>query len=142
PPVQQGRLPGAEDGLRFHLAGGVRTQQTGSPRYGRAIGGSTDDVARRRSRFVGFGRATFALNDLERVSNCAYFDYQRERVFVRTDKKVAKLVKRAKKKPPAPKPNQLVELSCESCVLCGSREIKAGPKVRRRQTDLRFSASA
>jgi hypothetical protein len=34
---------------------------------------STDDVARRRSRFVAYGRATFALKDLERVSNCAYF---------------------------------------------------------------------
>jgi hypothetical protein len=32
---------------------------------------STDDVARRRSRFVAYGRATFALKDLERVSNCA-----------------------------------------------------------------------
>ena len=31
---------------------------------------STDDVARRRSRFVVYGRATFALKDLERVSNC------------------------------------------------------------------------
>ena len=103
---------------------------------------STDDVARRRSRFVAYGRATFALKDLERVSNCAYFDYQRERVFVRTDKKVAKLVKRAKKKPPAPKPNQVIELTCEKCVLCGSPEIKAGRKVRqRRLTDLRFSAS-
>jgi len=34
-----GRLPGAEDGLRFHLAGGVRTRQTGSSWCGRAIGG-------------------------------------------------------------------------------------------------------
>ena len=91
---------------------------------------------------MAYGRATFALKDLERVSNCAYFDYQRERVFVRTDKKVAKLVKRAKKKPPAPKPNQVIELTCEKCVLCGSPEIKAGRKVRqRRLTDLRFSAS-
>jgi predicted RecB family nuclease len=103
---------------------------------------STDDVARRRSRFVAYGRATFALKDLERVSNCAYFDYQRERVFVRTDKKVAKLVKRAKKKPPAHKPNQVIELTCEKCVLCGSAAIKAGRKVwQRRLTDLRFSAS-
>jgi predicted RecB family nuclease len=103
---------------------------------------STDDVARRRSRFVAYGRATFALKDLERVSNCAYFDYQRERVFVRTDKKVAKLVKRAKKKPPAHKPNQVIELICEKCVLCGSPAIKAGRKAwQRRLTDLRFSAS-
>ena len=103
---------------------------------------STDDVARRRSRFVAYGRATFALKDLERVSNCSYFDYQRERVFVRTDKKVAKLVKRAKKKPPAPKPNQVIELTGEKCVLCGSPAIRAGRKVwQRRLTDLRFSAS-
>jgi predicted RecB family nuclease len=102
----------------------------------------TDDVAKRRSRFVAYGHATFALKDLERVSNCAYFDYQRERVFIRTDKKVAKLVKRAKKKLPAHKPNQVIELTCEKCVLCGSPEIKAGRKVRqRRLTDLRFSAS-
>jgi hypothetical protein len=103
---------------------------------------STDDVARQRSKFVTYGRATFALKDLERVSNCAYFDYQRERVFVRTDKKVAKVVKRVKKKPPGRTPNQMIELTCESCVLCGSPEIKAGRKVwQRRLTDLRFSAS-
>ena len=82
------------------------------------------------------------MKDLERVSNCAYFDYQRERVFVRTDKKVAKLVKRAKRRPPAHKPNQVIELTCEKCVLCGSPQIKAGRTVRqRRLTDLWFSAS-
>jgi predicted RecB family nuclease len=117
----------------------------GKPEVPGAVGPSvvsTDDVARRRSRFVAYGRATFALKDLEQVSNCAYFDYQRERVFARTDKKVAKLVKRAKRKPPARKPNQVIELTCEKCVLCDSPEIKAGRKVwQRRLTDLRFSAS-
>jgi predicted RecB family nuclease len=102
---------------------------------------STDDAAKRRSRFVVYGRATFALKDLERVSNCAYFDYQRERVFVRSDKKVARIIKRIKKKPRAPKPNQRIDLSCDTCVLCGSRDVKAGRETRRRLIDLRFSES-
>ena len=97
-------------GLSVHAIGNESFQQWSRHRSQQnpwRIG--IDDVARRRSRFVAYGRATFALKDLERVSNCAYFDYQRERVYVRTDKKVAKLVKQAKKKLLARKPNQVIE---------------------------------
>ena len=48
-------------------------------------------------------------------------------------KVLADLVAGAKKKLPAPQPNQVIELTCEKCVLCGSPEIKAGRKVRQRR---------
>lgn len=87
-----------------------------------------------------WGRPTFVLKDLERASACAYFDYQRERVFVRTNKRVAKIEK-VRKKSHQPRVNKRIELSCKHCPNCGSRRIKRIQKLHRLTIDLQFSRS-
>jgi hypothetical protein len=100
---------------------------------------NTRDIAKSRRRWVGFGRPTFILVDLERASNCAHFDYQRERVFARTDKKVARIMRRRRRRATLGTPNQLVEIGCEACPLCSGKNIRPTTPVHRRVADLQFS---
>jgi len=87
-----------------------------------------------------WGRPVFVLKDLERASTCAYFDYQRERVFVRTSRKMANAEKANKKKEHLLPVNKRIEVSCKHCSHCNSRKIRSYQKVSRRVIDLRFSS--
>ncbi len=53
------------------------------------------DNVKEGSSYAKWGKVDFIWKDLEHINNCAYFDYQREKVFVRTDKRLLK----AKSKP-------------------------------------------
>lgn len=100
----------------------------------------TRDIGNSRRRWVEYCKPTFVLEDLERASNCAHFDYQRERVFARTDKRLARRQQQKRRKITAPSPNKRVELTCESCAKCGSKTITPGRRqFRRRVADLKFS---
>src|SRR5262249_53429626 len=56
----------------------------------------TSELPKPSQKWPVYGRPTFVLNDLQRASECAYFDYQRERVYLRTDKRFKQINKRAK----------------------------------------------
>jgi predicted RecB family nuclease len=100
---------------------------------------NTKDIAKSRRRWVEYGRPTFLLADLERASNCAHFDYQRERVFARTDKKVARITRQRRRRATVGNPYQNVEIGCEACTLCGGKNIRPTTPVHRRVADLQFS---
>jgi predicted RecB family nuclease len=87
-----------------------------------------------------WGRPTFVLQNLERASACAYFDYQRERVFVRTSRRIAGIQK-ARTKHRQLRVNKLIELSAMKCPYCGSKEIKRTQRLNRVSIDLLFSRS-
>jgi predicted RecB family nuclease len=63
-----------------------------------------------------FGKADFLLSDFEHVNNCAYYDYQREKVYFRAEKRIRHHVTtkkrryRINKQVEIPHPNQ-----CEHC---------------------------
>lgn len=100
---------------------------------------NTKDVAKGRRQWVKYGRPTFILANLAHASNCAHFDYQRERVFARTDKKVARITRRTKRKATLATPNQRIEIGCTICTQCGSKNIRPTTPVYRRVADLQFS---
>ena len=50
-----------------------------------------DDIEQKTS--FRFGKADFVLNELDFINKCAYFDYQRQRIYVKTEKKVKKALK-------------------------------------------------
>ena len=75
-----------------------------------------------------WGRPRFVLQDFDHVNRCAYFDYQRDKVFIRTNAAVrqACLRQRRRKKRAKPPPNQEVEITSDSCPFCkGGRIIRA-----------------
>jgi predicted RecB family nuclease len=100
-----------------------------------------DDVAPSGRRQ--WGRPKFALQDFDHVNRCAYFDYQRDKVFVRTSKAVRGtcLSQRKQKKRAKLPVNREVEITSDSCPFCKeNRIIRLGKKRRVKLVyDLKFT---
>jgi predicted RecB family nuclease len=94
-------------------------------------------------RFGGymFEKQDFALDDFEYINRCSYFDYQRNKILIKTDKELLRtrrLKERYKKI--KNKPNQEINL-CKSrkCPRCKSKRLKTvGGKKSRMVVDLKF----
>jgi predicted RecB family nuclease len=92
-----------------------------------------------------WGEMVFALPDFSFVNERAYFDYQRDKVFVRTNKTLQrgrdqKGTKRWKKNR---RVNREVELSSQSCPFCGGTEVTRhqNRSLARLAFDLRITRS-
>jgi predicted RecB family nuclease len=89
-----------------------------------------------------FGKADFCLPDLEFVNKCAYFDYQRNRAYIRT-----RSSRRGKKPRPTPrrsrpvKVNKRIEAACKKCPYCRSRRLSQGKALSTRTIDIKFLLS-
>jgi predicted RecB family nuclease len=95
------------------------------------------------------GRVHFFHPDFEHISHCAHFDYQRQRVFVRT----SKVLKKNRKRPTRNENKKLkvgryIEIISDRCPECGGTEITrwskgtkvtGGPRVKR-VLDLAFTS--
>jgi hypothetical protein len=86
-----------------------------------------------------FGKISFVFPELDFVNKCAYFDYQREKVYVRTSK-VLKGIQRIKQRDKRKKTrlNARIELLSRKCPRCGSRQLEHGKKSSRVVADLKF----
>ncbi|MBW4456870.1 MAG: IS66 family transposase [Nostoc indistinguendum CM1-VF10] len=86
-----------------------------------------------------FGKIEFVFPELNFVNKCAYFDYQREKVFVRTNRDLKQINRRAKTlKHHNIKPNKLIEISANICQFCKSKKITQQHEIQRQVIDLRF----
>jgi hypothetical protein len=86
-----------------------------------------DDIARSSNRRE-FCQAQFALQDFDHVNQCAYFDYQREKVFLRTSKAVRRACAPHRKKWTGLRATREVESSAEVCPNCGGARITRLPR--------------
>ncbi len=70
-------------------------------------------------------RADFALPDFAFINKCAYFDYQRDRVFIRTSPSLKRhqTRKRSRQGKKNLWVNQCVELSSQTCPFCNGRAL-------------------
>jgi len=70
-------------------------------------------------------RARFALEDLDHVNSCAYFDYQREKVYLRTSEAVRRACRNHRKRRKSPKlpVNRDVEIQSNDCPGCKGKRI-------------------
>ncbi len=102
----------------------------------------SDELASTKPRKHKFGKSEFCLPDLEFVNRCAYFDYQRDRVYVRSRKRPSAAKVRAKSKRSSRiRVNKRIELRCKRCPGCNSRQLSEGPLLSRQTIDIKFSAS-
>lgn len=103
------------------------------------------DVASiKREKVYPFGTNDFALPALDQINKAGYWDYQRNRIFLRTDNKVRAAVQRtAKRKQHSVKINQTIQLDerPSSCQDCGSHTVDRYGWVTRIIHDLKFSKS-
>jgi predicted RecB family nuclease len=87
----------------------------------------------------------FFVPDFEFVNQRAYFDYQRDRVFIRTSKSLKRsiLPGRKKKGKKNLRANHSVEISAEECPFCGGTDVNRSRdgRLARLVFDLRFRRS-
>ncbi len=73
-----------------------------------------------------WGQASFILPDFKHINKCAYFDYQREKVFLRTSKAIRKdCIARARRRRKIKKlrPNRVIWIRSKKCPHCGDTDI-------------------
>jgi predicted RecB family nuclease len=103
----------------------------------------TDELRTDKPRWRMFTHKEFALEIFEHVSKCAYFDYQREKVFLRTDLQLKTINKQHRKlKRTKLRPNQKLVLEARKCLRCRSRKIEHRVRHNCVLLDLRFSESS
>jgi hypothetical protein len=98
----------------------------------RTGGAPADPVVVRADHFVPeaaksiWNQTSVLFPDFERLNQCAYFDYQREHVFVRGNKHLRRIRKKNPRRLPTPlRPNKRVVFPVRQCPHCGGRRLKA-----------------
>lgn len=89
-----------------------------------------------------FMRNDFALPEMELINNCSYFDYQRERVYVRMEngrKQYHK--KKVKSKGIRNRINKTIKIISLVCPKCGNSKLKKLKELNKRVANLKFSNS-
>jgi predicted RecB family nuclease len=85
-----------------------------------------------------FKKAEFLLPEFEKVNRCAYFDYQRERVYARTTRNIVANTHRQAHTLRHPSRDTEVVMRCKACTQCGCKRLSLREPIRRRMIDLKF----
>jgi len=100
----------------------------------------TEEMLKERPHWDLFRPRDYASDDFKHVTKCAYFDYQREKVFVRTHRHFRLINKRHRKhKQTTTRPNEIVEIKCDRCPRCKKKSIERTKTLTRLVIDLKFS---
>ncbi|HEY2580521.1 MAG TPA: TM0106 family RecB-like putative nuclease [Mucilaginibacter sp.] len=92
-------------------------------------------------------KTTFIVNEsffpeIKFINECSYFDYQREKVYAKTNpsiKKIKNIALREKKYFYDLKPNKIIDLKRLSCDYCKSEHIYTSQLLSKKIIDLKFS---
>jgi predicted RecB family nuclease len=100
----------------------------------------TKDLITDRPHWGIFRAKEYASEDLKRVNKCAYFDYQREKVLVRTHRNFRTINTRSRtRQKTSLRPNATSSMEMTSCPKCESAAIKPLKEMNHLLVDLRFS---
>jgi predicted RecB family nuclease len=108
----------------------------GSPRVARA-----EDIPASTTRRE-FGQGHFAFPELEFVNECAYFDYQRDKVFLRTNKRLRRVrAQKGRRSKHKPRVNRRIVIRSLRCPFCQGKAIRRYPEKMHVKLayDLRFT---
>lgn len=81
-----------------------------------------DEVAKLSYRRE-FCHAKFSIPDFNHVNQCAYFDYQREKIFLRTNKTIRRACANLRKRLPRPRASRETEATDDICPFCRGARI-------------------
>ena len=87
--------------------------------------------------------ATFVLPEFGEISKCAHFDYQREKVLVRTNATIRRAFSQKQKKSRStPRVNKRLWITVRKCPFCKSSKIRSEKRVKRKLSfDLKVTKS-
>lgn len=94
----------------------------------------------KRQNLYKFGRNDYQNEDFNVITKYAYFDYQREKIYLRTDKNIRRTAKKnIKSLKSANKINKVVKMPLpESCPFCPSKQFSIHERRRKIVIDLNF----
>jgi predicted RecB family nuclease len=99
----------------------------------------TEDSQGHAGRRHRFGKKKSTLPGFDYLNKCAYFDHQRDKVFVRTNPRLRAVNQRRRRaRRPALPINKVVELPCERCLSCNSRKLFQIGSITQQIIDLRY----
>jgi predicted RecB family nuclease len=99
----------------------------------------TEDSQRYSRRRHQFGKQESTLPGFDYLNKSAYFDHQRDKVFVRTIPLLRAVNQRRRRARRLVLPiNKVVELSCKRCLSCNSRKLFQMRGISRQIIDLRY----
>ncbi len=109
----------------------------------RSGGQSPKDVVHtetlKRDNPFGFKRNTFSFPELDVINKAAYWDYQRERVYVKSNARLKRALSRSPGKRKVLSPNQTIDCPApRSCPRCGSNRFFTDGKKSKTVADLKF----
>jgi predicted RecB family nuclease len=116
----------------------ISTDAITLPGHGRGSVVNTADLKPASCGSHRFQKIEFALPAFDVVNRSAYFDYQRQKIFVRTSPSLRRILKRAVPRRLRLKPNKVLQLEAKKCVSCGSRKISQLRPVTKTMIDLKF----
>jgi predicted RecB family nuclease len=100
----------------------------------------TEEIKQGRSHWKIFSPRQPVLEDFNFLTKCAYFDYQREKVLVRTHGQFRSINRQHRKlKHTNICPNKLVKLESDRCRQCNSKKLQQIKQFRRILVDLKLS---
>jgi hypothetical protein len=83
---------------------------------------NTTHLRQARSGSHNFQKIEFAVPDLDVVNRAAYFDYQRQKIFVRASTSLKRILRKALPRRSRLKPNKVIQLEAKKCVSCSEQE--------------------
>ena len=89
-----------------------------------------------------YGTPSFANADFQEINKCSYFDYQRDKVYLRTNKLLKRLCFKKKKQKKHLKAKEYTALSSTMCLHCGSSELDTVSKYKYRRVTLDLKVTA
>ena len=99
----------------------------------------TEDSQRAAGRRHRFGKKESGLAGFDYVNRCAYYDHQRDKVFVRTNPRLKAVKQRKRRTRRLALPiNKVVELPCKRCPSCNSRKLFQIVGLTQQIIDLRY----
>jgi predicted RecB family nuclease len=70
--------------------------------------------------YLKWGKQKFLIPELETINNYSYFDYQRSKIFLRTNKRIKKAINSGKKRKLNDKINKIINYVPIDCPMCGN----------------------
>jgi predicted RecB family nuclease len=102
----------------------------------------TKDIQTSRPRWRMFARKDYALEDLHYINKCGYFDYQRDKVFVKTHKPFRRMGKsRQVTKSRHIRASKTLDIVYKKCPVCMSKTLQPTSHRSQHSLDLRFTRS-
>ena len=100
----------------------------------------TKEMIKERPPWQMFAPRKYALEEMLEISKCAYFDYQREKVLVRTHRQFKAINRKHRKlRKTNPRPNETILLENKHCPQCRNTKITVLREMSHILIDLKFS---